>query len=48
MEGPLLRRGRCGVFFYCAAMETGEFVIMFRLCDPKATVLPATGDQYDL
>ena len=48
MEGPLLRHGRYGVFFYCVAMETGEFVIMFRLCDPKATVLQATGDPYDL
>lgn len=47
-EGPLMRHGRCGAFFDCAAMETVEFVIMFRLCDQKATMLPATGDQYGL
>jgi hypothetical protein len=40
--------GRCAAFFYCAAMETVEFVIMFRLCDQKATVSLATGDQYAL
>lgn len=48
MEGPLVCHDRCGESFYFAAMEMVEFVIVFRLCDQKATEPSATMDQYVL
>lgn len=46
MEGALICHGRYGESVDCAAMETGEFVITFRLCDQKATAPLAIGDRY--